>query len=92
VRAVRITGGREIVRRRRPGVAEKNWASGPGRVTAALGIGMHHYGTDLMGETIWIEDRGVKIPRGEVTRTARIGVDYAGVWAHKPWRFLWPKG
>jgi len=28
-------------------------------------------------------------PPREVKRTPRIGVDYAGVWALKPWRFVW---
>jgi DNA-3-methyladenine glycosylase len=89
VRAVRITAERELVRKRRAGVAEKDWASGPGRVCAALGIEMDHNRHDLMGETIWIEDRGVKPPGREVKRTARIGVNYAGEWALKPWRFVW---
>lgn len=92
VRAVRITAGQELVRKRRAGVAEKDWASGPGRVCAALGIGMHHNRHDLTGETIWIEDRGVKPPVREVKRTARIGVNYAGAWALKPWRFVWSAG
>ncbi len=89
VRAVRITGGEDVVRKRRRGVARKDWASGPGRVCSALGIGMHHYGADLGGEKIWIEDRGVKVPAREVKRTPRIGVDYAGAWALKLWRFVW---
>jgi DNA-3-methyladenine glycosylase len=91
IRAVRIVEGREIVRRRRPGVAEKDWASGPGRVCAALGIEMHHNRHDLLGDTIWIEDRGIVPPPGEVRRTPRIGVNYAGAWALKPWRFVWEK-
>src|SRR5271170_6992524 len=73
VRAVRIMEGSELVRRRRRGVAEKDWASGPGRVCAALGIEMRHNRHDLLGETIWIEDRGVKAPPREVKRTPRIG-------------------
>ncbi len=89
VRAVRITAGRELVRRRRPGVAEKDWASGPGRVCAALGISLDHNRCDLRGGTIWIEDRGVAAPARDVKRTPRIGVNYAGVWALKPWRFVW---
>jgi DNA-3-methyladenine glycosylase len=89
VRAVRIVAGREIVRQRRAGVAEKDWVSGPGRVCAALGIGLHHYGCDLLGDQIWIEDRGLIVPAREVKRTPRIGVDYAGKWAEKPWRFVW---
>jgi DNA-3-methyladenine glycosylase len=78
------------VRQRRRGVAEKDWASGPGRVCAALGIEMHHNRHDLhLSEVIWIEDRGIRVPPREVQRTPRIGVDYAGAWALKPWRFVW---
>jgi DNA-3-methyladenine glycosylase len=90
VRAVLITGGHDLVRQRRKGIAEKDWASGPGRVCAALGIEMHHNRHDLLtGEAIWIEDRGVRVPVREIKRTPRIGVDYAGKWAAKPWRFVW---
>jgi DNA-3-methyladenine glycosylase len=90
VRAVKIIAGRDVVKRRRPGVAERDWASGPGRVCTALGIGRHHYGHDLAaGEAIWIEDRGVKVPRREVTAGPRVGIDYAGDWVHVPWRFVW---
>ena len=90
VRAVRITGGHELVRKRRKAIAEKDWASGPGRVCAALGIEMHHNRHDLhAGGKIWIEDRGIEVPSREVKRTPRIGVDYAGDWALKPWRFVW---
>ena len=89
VRAVRITAGHELVRSRRSGIAEKGWAGGPGRVCAALGIGLGHNAVDLAGELIWLEDRGIKPPAREIKRTPRIGVDYAGEWAAKPWRFVW---
>jgi DNA-3-methyladenine glycosylase len=90
VRAVTIVAGHEIVRRRRKGVVEKDWASGPGRVCTALGIGRHHYGHDLAaGDSVWIEDRGVKVPKREITAGPRIGIDYAGDWVHVPWRFVW---
>jgi DNA-3-methyladenine glycosylase len=89
VRAVRITAGHELVRKRRAGLAEKDWASGPGRVCAALGIALSHNRTDLLGDEIWIEDRRLVVPSRGVKRTPRIGVDYAGEWALKPWRFVW---
>jgi DNA-3-methyladenine glycosylase len=90
VRAVKITAGQDVVRKRRKGVAEKDWSSGPGRVCTALGIEMHHNRHDLLtGEVIWVEDRGLRVPAREVKRTPRIGVDYAGEWAKKPWRFVW---
>jgi len=92
VRAVQISAGHEVVRLRRPGVKEKDWASGPGRVCAALGIAMSHNRSDLLGETIWIEDRGIVPPSRQVKRTPRIGVDYAEEWALKPWRFVWSPG
>jgi DNA-3-methyladenine glycosylase len=39
------------------------------------------------GESIWFEDRGVEVKRGDVGTHSRVGVDYAGEWAKKPWRF-----
>ncbi len=37
---------------------------------------------------LWIEDRGIKIPRSKIKRSPRIGVHYAGpVWAGKLHRF-----
>lgn len=62
---------------------------GPGRVTRELGIDRRFNGRPAqVASGLWIEDRGVKVPRGRVQVTRRIGVDYAGpVWAQKPWRF-----
>ncbi len=62
---------------------------GPGRVTRALGIDrrLNQAPATLQGG-LWIEDRGVRVPRRLVQATPRIGVDYAGpIWAKKPWRF-----
>lgn len=66
-------------------------ASGPGRVTKALGIGRELNATDATSEAagLWIEDRGVRVTRAAVKVTPRVGVNYAGpVWAGKPWRFI----
>ena len=90
VRAVKITLGRELVQKRRGEALEKDWCNGPGRVCAALGIEMHHNRHDLaLGDKIWIEDRGVRISPRAIKRAPRVGVDYAGAWALKPWRFIW---
>jgi DNA-3-methyladenine glycosylase len=59
---------------------------GPGRLCRALGITRRHNNADLCGDQVWIEDRGGARPR--LAATPRIGVDYAGEWAHKPWRFV----
>jgi DNA-3-methyladenine glycosylase len=61
---------------------------GPGRLCRALGIDRSLNRLDMtIGKCLWFEDRGVDVPRGGVGRFPRIGVDYAGEWAHKPWRF-----
>jgi len=36
---------------------------------------------------LWIEDGGIKISSGMIRKGKRIGVDYAGVWKNKLWRF-----
>ena len=63
---------------------------GPGRVTRALQVDRRLNGAACApGSGLWIEDRGVRLPRGAIQSTPRIGVDYAGpVWSTKPWRFV----
>ena len=61
---------------------------GPGRLCRALQIDRRLNRADLtVGESLWFEDRGVLVERGDVEAHPRIGVDYAGKWAKKPWRF-----
>jgi DNA-3-methyladenine glycosylase len=65
-------------------------APGPGRVTRALGIGRELNRADACDPAggLWIEDRGLVVPRRAVRVGPRVGVAYAGlVWAAKPWRF-----
>jgi DNA-3-methyladenine glycosylase len=65
-------------------------AIGPGRVTKALYIGRKLNAQSALDEAtgLWIEDRGVHVPRRFVKATPRIGVDYAGpIWSKKHWRF-----
>jgi DNA-3-methyladenine glycosylase len=59
---------------------------GPGKLCRALHITRTHNGLDLTKRPLTIEDRGGKKPR--IATTPRIGVDYAGEWAKKPWRFV----
>jgi DNA-3-methyladenine glycosylase len=61
---------------------------GPGRLTKAIGIHAGHNGTPASRTSgLWFEER-VQLPPRLITRTPRIGVDYAGVWATKPLRFV----
>ena len=63
--------------------------SGPGKVTRHLRIDKRLDGADAATSTsLWIEDRGIRIPARRVTQGPRVGVDYAGrYWATRPWRF-----
>ncbi|MGH7206339.1 MAG: DNA-3-methyladenine glycosylase [Nitrospiraceae bacterium] len=61
---------------------------GPGRVCRYLQIDRKLNQLDLtLGQTLWIEDRGERVPASAITAYPRIGVDYAGEWATKLWRF-----
>lgn len=61
---------------------------GPGRLCRALDIDLDLNRYDLtIGRTLWLENRAVRVKRMDVGTYPRIGVDYAGTWAQKPWRF-----
>ncbi len=89
IRAVRVVEGRALVARRRPGIPESRWAAGPGTLCTALGITRADNGLDLAGDRLWVEDAGIRVLSRDVTAGPRIGVDYAGTCALKPWRFVW---
>lgn len=62
--------------------------SGPARVTKFFKINKHFNTKPAARKTgLWIEDRGVQVKQKEIHRSKRIGVDYAGAWKHKLWRF-----
>ena len=61
---------------------------GPGRLCRSLQIDRSLNRMDLTtGESLWFEDRGEAVGWGQVGAYPRIGVDYAGAWAEKLWRF-----
>jgi DNA-3-methyladenine glycosylase len=60
--------------------------SGPGKLCRALGIDKRLTGADLVtGESLWLADDG--FGKQKVAAGPRVNVDYAGVWAARPWRF-----
>lgn len=62
-------------------------SSGPGRLTKVFDIDRSLDGATLLGGELWIE-AGEPVPDDAVKRTPRIGVDYAGDWALRPYRLL----
>ncbi|TGE21874.1 DNA-3-methyladenine glycosylase [Hymenobacter aquaticus] len=65
----------------------RNLTGGPGLLTQALGITTQHYGTDLTGNLIWLEDHHEPVPDELIVASPRVGIDYAGPDAALPWRF-----
>lgn len=61
---------------------------GPGKVTRALGLSRAHDRRDLATGDLYVA-RGVTVAPKAVAKGPRIGVDYAGDWADKPFRFWW---
>ena len=62
-------------------------ASGPGRLTRVFAVDRELDGSSLLAGPLWLE-AGEAVPDRAIRRTARIGVDYAGVWARRRYRFI----
>jgi len=62
-------------------------ASGPGRLCRAFEIDRELDGASLLARGLWLEE-GRAVAERDVRRTPRIGVDYAGTWARRRYRFV----
>ncbi|MFM9905948.1 MAG: DNA-3-methyladenine glycosylase [Pyrinomonadaceae bacterium] len=69
---------------------DKNLTSGPGKLCIAMNINRDLNGEDLLGHRVWLEEHR-SFADDEIAVGKRIGIDYAGEDAEKPWRF-WVKG
>ena len=66
-------------------------SNGPAKLTKALQIDKSLNARPATNESgLWIEDRGARISSSSIELTPRIGIDYAGDWASKPFRFIVP--
>jgi DNA-3-methyladenine glycosylase len=67
-------------------ISDKTW--GPGLLCRAMAIDKRLNGADLCGEVLWLERPAALTRRPpRIARAQRVGVDYAGEWARRPWRF-----
>ena len=89
IRAVEPVEGIELMRKRRAGQPDRNLTKGPGKLCIALGIDRRLDGEDLLGDRVWLES-GSTVARSKIASGPRFGIDYAGEWVTKPWRF-WVK-
>jgi DNA-3-methyladenine glycosylase len=76
-----------LARRGKTGI-DRTLLAGPGSLAQALGIRTRHTGMSLAGNTIWIEDHGIEISSDAIAVGSRIGIDYAGEDAARPYRFV----
>jgi DNA-3-methyladenine glycosylase len=79
--------GLEIMQKRRNTLKKNKFTLGPGTASQALGITTALDGVDLLGDKIWVEDRGIQIQSTKIITQPRIGVDYAGEHAKWEWNF-----
>ena len=86
IRAVEPVDGVPLMKSRRRNDALRSLASGPGKLCQAFAIDRALNGADLRGNVLYLEDRGDPLPKFKAT--PRVGVDYAGRWKSKPYRFL----
>jgi DNA-3-methyladenine glycosylase len=64
--------------------------SGPALLCQALRIDGACLGLDLTGDVLFVE-ADAPVPDAQVLMGTRVGVDYAGEWAERPWRY-WVRG
>ncbi len=95
IRAIKpVVGIEPMLKRSMKQSMDKDFGVGPGKVSKILGIHFSNSGMDLTKkplklseEGIWLEDTGSDIPPETIIIGPRIGVDYAGVDALRPYRF-----
>jgi DNA-3-methyladenine glycosylase len=89
IRALEPIAGIDLMRKRRELLVSPSWrlCRGPGSLCQALGIDRARNGADLVRGALRVLDRP-DVPRGQVARSTRIGVAYAGEDAARPWRFF----
>lgn len=88
VRALDPVAGIGLMRRRRgatDGTPPEALARGPANLCRALGIDRLRNGADLVTSPLHLLP-GERVPPRRVVRGPRIGIDYAGEFALRPWR------
>ncbi|ANE51023.1 DNA-3-methyladenine glycosylase [Flavisolibacter tropicus] len=68
--------------------ADHTLTRGPGNVGKAFGFHTSQSGFSLLDDELFLADDGFQLPVGSVGVSVRIGVDYAGEDALRPYRFF----
>ena len=87
IRAIEPLENADVMRRlRKNPQRDTNIASGPGKLCMAMSIDKALNGENLLGNALWVEDRN--LAPDPVCVSPRVGIDYAGEYKDKPWRFF----
>lgn len=88
IRALEPVAGEDIMAKRRGAKQKKtvNLTNGPSKLCMAMNITKSQNKTDLTAPPLYIKN-AAPVPQENIVETTRIGVDYAGEWKNKPWRF-----
>lgn len=88
LRAVEPVAGQALMARRRGREAtDRELTNGPAKLCQAFGISREHYGQDLCEGPLRLAT-GSALPPERLATAPRVGVEYAGEWADRPWRFF----
>ncbi len=88
LRAIEPVAGEETMAKRRHVVhgSKANLTNGPGKLCMAMDITKAQNKIDLTIPPLYLKD-SKPVPPKEIVETTRIGIDYAGEWKNKHWRF-----
>ena len=90
LRAVEPLSGIDVMRERRGRAQDPDYrlASGPARLCQAMAVTRAFDGHDLTtGDRLWLASDDRRGSADKVAVGTRVGVDYAGEWSQRPWRF-----
>jgi DNA-3-methyladenine glycosylase len=82
-----VEGLEHMLQRRNMSALKPNLTAGPGALAKALGIDKNLNAADLLGDQVWIEDRGLRFNSDQIVSCPRVGVAYAADHALLPWRY-----
>ncbi len=89
IRGIAPQEGLDLMRGRRPGIADHRLADGPGKLCRALDITVALNGADLITDPALFIEAGEPVAEHEMTASPRIGVRGDAETRERPWRFVW---
>lgn len=87
IRALEPVEGIALMQQRRGVEDMVSLCNGPGKLCQAMAITRDHYGADLCGRELWLEE-GRDIADEEVLVSPRINIDFAEECKDLPWRYF----